>query len=105
MTARCPPARRLASTTGCWGEFGRSVVLAHAFVVGGQGGESERSLTLGGVDHVPGSVFDGIDYAALGHLHGPQRLAEHLRYSGSPLAYSFSEAAHRKSVWLVDLDA
>ncbi|KAA5837077.1 exonuclease SbcCD subunit D [Saccharopolyspora hirsuta] len=83
----------------------RSVVLAHAFVTGGDSSDSERTIAVGGVEQVPGSVFDGVDYVALGHLHGPQRLAEHLRYSGSPLAYSFSEAAQRKSVWLVDLDA
>ena len=83
----------------------RSVVLAHAFVTGGEGSESERRIAVGGVEQVPGAVFDGVDYVALGHLHGPQRLDEHLRYSGSPLAYSFSEAAQRKSVWLVDVDA
>ncbi|WP_329067140.1 exonuclease SbcCD subunit D [Amycolatopsis sp. NBC_01480] len=83
----------------------RSVVLAHAFVTGGNASESERTIAVGGVEQVPGSVFDGVDYVALGHLHGPQALAEHLRYSGSPLAYSFSEARRRKSVWLVDLDA
>ncbi len=82
----------------------RSVVLAHAFVTGGAASESERTIAVGGVEQVPGSVFDGAEYVALGHLHGPQRLAEHLRYSGSPLAYSFSEAAQHKSVWLVDLD-
>jgi DNA repair protein SbcD/Mre11 len=85
-------------------EHTRSVVLAHAFVIGGEVSESERTIAVGGVEHVPGAVFDGVDYVALGHLHGPQRLDEHLRYSGSPLAYSFSEAAHRKSVWLLDLD-
>ncbi|MEV6622043.1 exonuclease SbcCD subunit D C-terminal domain-containing protein [Amycolatopsis sp. NPDC051106] len=83
----------------------RSVVLAHAFVTGGEPTESERTIAVGGVEQVPGSVFDGVDYVALGHLHGPQTLAEHLRYSGSPLAYSFSEARQRKSVWLVELDA
>ena len=83
----------------------RSVVLAHAFVTGGAPSASERTISVGGVEQVPMSVFDGVDYVALGHLHGPQRLAEHLRYSGSPLAYSFSEARHHKSVWLVDLDA
>ncbi len=82
----------------------RSVVLAHAFVVGGEASDSERTIAVGGVPHVPGALFDRVDYAALGHLHGPQTLAPHLRYSGSPLAYSFSEARHRKSVWLVDLD-
>lgn len=83
----------------------RSVVLAHAFVTGGQGTESERTIAVGGVEQVGGEVFDGVDYVALGHLHGPQTLADHLRYSGSPLAYSFSEARQRKSVWLVDFDA
>jgi exonuclease SbcD len=83
----------------------RSVVLAHAFVTGGQASASERTISVGGVEQVPAAVFDGVDYVALGHLHGPQRLAEHLRYSGSPLAYSFSEARHHKSVWLVELDA
>ncbi|AXX28055.1 Exonuclease SbcD [Actinosynnema pretiosum subsp. pretiosum] len=82
----------------------RSVVLAHAFVTGGAPSDSERTIAVGGVQEVSGSVFDGIDYAALGHLHGSQELADHLRYSGSPLAYSFSEAGHTKSVWLVELD-
>jgi exonuclease SbcD len=77
--------------------------LAHAFVIGGESSASERTIAIGGVEEVAGSVFDGVDYVALGHLHGPQRLAEHLRYSGSPIAYSFSEAAHHKSVWLVEL--
>jgi exonuclease SbcD len=57
------------------------------------------------VQDVPGAVFAGVDYAALGHLHGQQTLADHLRYSGSPVAYSFSEARHDKRVWLVELDA
>jgi DNA repair protein SbcD/Mre11 len=83
----------------------RSVVLAHAFVTGGAPSASERTISVGGVEQVPSAVFDGVDYVALGHLHGPQRLAEHLRYAGSPLAYSFSEARQHKSVWLVDLDA
>lgn len=83
----------------------RSVVLAHAFVTGGAVSDSERDITVGGVASVPAEVFDGVDYVALGHLHGCQTLTERVRYSGSPLAYSFSEAAHRKSMWLVDLDA
>jgi exonuclease SbcD len=83
----------------------RSVAIAHAFVVGGKASESERNISVGGVETVSARVFDGVDYAALGHLHGPQIVAEHLRYSGSPLAYSFGEKSHRKSVWLVDLDA
>jgi len=87
------------------GRDARSIVLAHAFVTGGNPSASERTIAVGGVEQVAASVFHGIDYVALGHLHGPQRLAEHLRYSGSPLAYSFSEARHRKSVLLVDIDA
>ncbi|MDF3299593.1 exonuclease SbcCD subunit D [Streptomyces tropicalis] len=83
----------------------RSVVLAHAFVTGGRASDSERDITVGGVAAVPAGVFDGVDYAALGHLHGCQTITERVRYSGSPLAYSFSEAAHRKSMWLVDLGA
>ncbi|MGA4847077.1 exonuclease SbcCD subunit D [Streptomyces sp. G5(2025)] len=81
----------------------RSVVLAHAFVSGGQVSDSERDITVGGVAAVPAGVFEGIDYAALGHLHGSQTLGPRVRYSGSPLPYSFSEADHRKSMWLVDL--
>lgn len=83
----------------------RSVVLAHAFVTGGRVSDSERDITVGGVAAVPAGVFDGVDYVALGHLHGCQTITERVRYSGSPLAYSFSEAGHRKSMWLVDLDA
>ncbi|MFD5385362.1 exonuclease SbcCD subunit D [Streptomyces sp. NPDC127074] len=81
----------------------RSVVLAHAFVTGGAVSDSERDITVGGVASVPADVFDGVDYAALGHLHGCQTITERIRYSGSPLAYSFSEAAHRKSMWVVEL--
>ncbi|WP_329458951.1 exonuclease SbcCD subunit D [Streptomyces sp. NBC_01497] len=81
----------------------RSVVLAHAFVTGGAPSDSERDITVGGVASVPAGVFDGVDYVALGHLHGAQRLTDRVRYSGSPLTYSFSEAAHRKSMWLVEL--
>ncbi|MGW8570940.1 exonuclease SbcCD subunit D [Streptomyces niveus] len=81
----------------------RSVVLAHAFVAGGAASDSERDITVGGVSAVPTGTFDGVDYVALGHLHGAQALTERVRYSGSPLAYSFSESDHRKTMWLVDL--
>ena len=82
----------------------RSVVLAHAFVVGADTSPSERDLTVGGSACVPASVFAGVDYVALGHLHAPQRAGANARYAGSPVAFSFSEAAHRKSVALVQLD-
>ena len=87
----------------------RSIVMAHAFVAGAEPSDSERSIAVGGVDRVAGTVFAGIDYAALGHLHGPQapESAEGsvVRYSGSPLRYSFSEQDHTKVVLLVDVPA
>lgn len=83
----------------------RSVVLAHAWVTGGTGSDSERDIAVGGVGCVSASTFAGFTYTALGHLHGQQTLTPGLRYSGSPVPYSFSEAAHRKGSWLVELDA
>jgi exonuclease SbcD len=83
----------------------RSVVLAHAWVTGGEPSDSERDVRVGGVGDVSAALFDGVDYTALGHLHGAQVLRPGLRYSGSPLAFSFSEADHVKGAWLVELDA
>ncbi|HZY76290.1 MAG TPA: exonuclease SbcCD subunit D [Jatrophihabitantaceae bacterium] len=85
--------------------IGRVVALAHAFVTGARGCESERDIRVGGIGDAPASVFDGLTYAALGHLHGAQRVGDRVRYCGSPLAFSFSEAAHTKSVSLVAVDA
>jgi exonuclease SbcD len=82
----------------------RRVVMAHGWVTGGQASESERDITVGGVGQVPREIFGGFSYVALGHLHGQQAVAENVRYSGSPLPYSFSEAAHHKGSWLVELD-
>ncbi|MGW7444886.1 exonuclease SbcCD subunit D [Kitasatospora sp. NPDC054795] len=82
----------------------RAVVLAHAFVTGAEPSASERDITVGGVANVPAALFDGMDYVALGHLHRSQRISDRVRYSGSPLPYSFTEAGHPKSMWLVDLD-
>jgi exonuclease SbcD len=83
------------------------VVMAHAFVSGGEASESERDLTVGGVDRAPAPVFAGPDYVALGHLHGPQAVAgadgQVMRYSGSPLAFSFSEMNQVKSTSVVAL--
>lgn len=81
-----------------------SVVMAHTFASGGAGSDSERELSIGGLGVVPLSLFEGFDYVALGHLHGQQRLHERIRYSGSPLAYSFSEARQSKGAWLIDVD-
>lgn len=83
----------------------RSVIIAHAFVTGGQSCDSELALTIGGSAEVPISQFDEWDYVALGHLHGRQSFSSgRIRYSGSPMPYSFSERGHTKGAWLVDLD-
>jgi exonuclease SbcD len=86
----------------------RTVVMAHAWVAGGNPTESERDIGaagVGGLGQVPVAMFDGIGYVALGHLHGRQTLAPQLRYSGSPLPYSFSEKDHVKGSWLVEFGA
>jgi exonuclease SbcD len=83
----------------------RRVVLAHCFVDGGLESESERPLSVGGVDSVSPALFEPFSYAALGHLHAPQsRQCSHVRYSGSLLKYSFSEEKQCKSVTLVNMD-
>jgi len=84
----------------------RKVVLAHAFVAGGEESESERPLSsVGGAGQVSPSVFDGFSYTALGHLHRPQRVgSERVQYSGSLLKYSFSESQQPKGVHLVEMD-
>lgn len=97
-----------------------AVVMAHLFAVGGEGSESERDISVGGVDSVASEVFSTlggsdpnqecpVNYFALGHLHGPQEIPGSdktiLRYSGSPIAFSFSEADHEKSVTILDFEA
>lgn len=88
----------------------RAVVIAHAFVIKGQESpeqsESERPIAVGGVPSVPTAVFDGVDYVALGHIHGPRTIQESeptIRYSGSLLRYSISEAHHEKTVTIVEM--
>lgn len=85
----------------------RNVLVAHQFVTN-NGREPERSdsetLSVGALDQVDVSLFDGFDYVALGHIHGPQKIGrETVRYCGSPLKYSFSEWRHKKSVTIVEL--
>ncbi|GEN27244.1 nuclease SbcCD subunit D [Halovibrio variabilis] len=83
-----------------------TVLMSHCFVDGGSASDSERPLTLGGAESVAWEPMQHFDYVALGHLHGPQyRGGEHIRYSGSLLKYSFSEASQRKGVTLVDIEA
>lgn len=80
------------------------ILVAHAFVAGMRGSDSERPLSVGGAGSVPAELFRDFDYVALGHLHAPQVVSARCVYSGSPLAYSFSEAADEKSALLVELD-
>ena len=86
----------------------RNVLVTHQFVTAGSE-QPDRSdseeLSVGGTDNVEACVFDAFDYAALGHIHGPQKVGrETVRYCGTPLKYSFSEAHHHKSVTVVELE-
>ncbi len=83
----------------------RSIAISHAFVMGGEVGGSERTLSIGGSEQVSPQVFKDFHYTALGHLHGPQRMgADYIRYSGSPLKYSFDEHTQKKSFTIIDMD-
>ena len=81
----------------------RNVLITHQFVTGARlSGDEETSV--GGTDNVNADVFDGFDYVALGHIHGEQDCgSKYVRYSGTPLKYSFSEACHKKTVTVVDM--
>ena len=82
-----------------------SIAISHAFVMGGEVGGSERTLSVGGSEQVSPQVFKDFHYTALGHLHGPQRMgADYIRYSGSPLKYSFDEHTQKKSFTIIDMD-
>ena len=83
----------------------RSIAISHAFVMGGEVGGSERTLSVGGSEQVSPHIFKNFHYTALGHLHGPQRMvADHIRYSGSLLKYSFDEHGQKKSFTIIDMD-
>ncbi len=104
------PCGELACSEQASGSALRTVVLAHTFAAGGVGCDSERDVRVGGVDTVSAELFAGVDYVALGHLHGCQEVSVPasdtcIWYSGSPLPFSFSERNHRKCVLLVDLMA
>ena len=111
---RCFPEREITTYTDALAAAieamgvdpaGRNVLVTHQFVTGAARCDSEE-LSVGGTDNVDVSVFDPFDYVALGHIHGPQRVGrETVRYCGTPLKYSFSEAGHQKSVTVVELEA
>lgn len=79
----------------------RNVLITHQFVTGATRAESEE--TVGGTDNVDGAVFEPFDYVALGHLHGAQYCGKNIRYSGTPLKYSFAESNDEKSVSVVEI--
>ncbi len=85
-------------------EHQRNVLIAHQFVTGAATCESE-DVNVGGLDNIDADVFDVFDYVALGHLHGPQTIGskKNIRYSGTPLKYSFSEVDHNKSITIAEL--
>ena len=109
---RCFPDREIASYTDAvrtavkemqMDVTQRNVLITHQFVTGAARSESE-DISVGGADNVDAEVFDGIDYVALGHIHGPQNIeSERVRYCGTPLKYSFSEAGHVKSLTVAEL--
>ncbi len=83
----------------------RKVALAHAYVAGGTSSDSERPLDIGGTEQISADIFAPYNYTALGHLHGPQKVgSEVIRYSGSLLKYSFSEASQKKGVIVGEID-
>ena len=83
----------------------KNILVSHAFIVNAQTSVSDRAAEVGRATMVGSYVFDGFDYVALGHLHGPQQINSHIRYSGSPMAYSFGrEEEQEKSVVIIDTD-
>jgi exonuclease SbcD len=83
----------------------RNIVISHAMIVNAELSESDRSARVGNATAISKDVFDGFDYVALGHIHKPQVIAQHIRYSGSPVKYSFgSEETQQKGVVLIDTD-
>ncbi len=85
------------------GGYARNIVVSHALVSEAELSDSDRSARIGGASAVPVSVFDGFDYVALGHIHKPQKMNDRVRYSGSPMAYSFgAEEEHEKGFVLYD---
>lgn len=96
-------AVRIALEQGAVDENERNVLLAHQFVTGAKRCEAEE-LQVGALDQIPVELFEKFDYVALGHIHSPQKVGrETVRYCGSPLKYSFSEAGQEKSITVVEL--
>ena len=83
----------------------RNIIVSHAFITNSETSTSDRAAEIGFATQVSASVFEGFDYAALGHIHKPQNVSENIRYSGTPMPYSFGrEEKQEKSVTLIDTD-
>lgn len=99
----CTDAVRAVLDASPINESERNILICHQFAAGAVPSDSEES-SVGGLDIVDASVFDAFDYVAMGHIHKPQKMGrDTLRYAGSPLKYSFSEAAFEKSVVIADI--
>lgn len=81
-----------------------NILVAHQFVTGASYGGSEESLSVGGLDNINADVFDAFDYVALGHIHKTQTIHKKIRYSGTPLKYSFDESSNKNSLTLLDIE-
>jgi exonuclease SbcD len=82
----------------------RNILMCHCFVSGSVLSESDRTALVGGSSVVPSEIFDGFDYVAMGHLHKAQDRGYNIRYSGSPIKYSFSEASHSKTITMLEIE-
>lgn len=83
----------------------KNFIVSHAYITDSETSTSDRAAVIGFASQVPASVFDGFDYAALGHIHKPQDVSENVRYSGTPMPYSFGkEESQEKSVTVIDTD-
>ena len=83
----------------------KNILVAHSYIVNAETSVSDRAAEIGNATMVGSHVFEGFDYVALGHLHGPQQINSHIRYSGTPMAYSFGkEEIQKKSVTIIDTD-
>ncbi|WP_019230377.1 exonuclease SbcCD subunit D [Sedimentibacter sp. B4] len=81
-----------------------NILMCHCFVSGSVLSESDRTAMVGGSSVVPSGIFDGFDYVAMGHLHKAQDRGYNIRYSGSPIKYSFSEASHLKTITMLEIE-
>ena len=96
-------AYRVVTANICMDKNKRNIIVSHAFITNAQTCVSDRAAEIGRAARISGSVFDGFDYVALGHIHKPQNVSDTIRYSGTPMPYSFGkEEKQEKSVTIID---